>query len=113
MVFGNPVIPWSSFKRVKSIIELTYTKESMNSKLTRVGTIIMWAGAINEIPAGWALCDGTNGTPDLRSRFVVGYNSSEADYNAVGKVGGAKDVTLTEAQMPSHGRNNTLAGGHA
>lgn len=112
MVFGNPGIAWSSFKRVKSLMELTSTIDSMNSKLTPVGAIIMWAGAINEIPTGWKLCDGTNGTPDLRSRFVVGYNSSEADYNAVGKVGGAKDVTLTEAQMPSHGHTTELAGGH-
>src|SRR5690625_7224204 len=112
MVFGNPGIPWSSFKRVKSLIELTSTIDSMNSKLTPVGAIIMWAGAINEIPAGWALCDGTNGTPDLRSRFVVGYNSSEADYNAVGKVGGAKDVTLTEAQMPSHGHTTERSEEH-
>jgi hypothetical protein len=36
------------------------------------GAIIMWSGSIAQIPAGWALCDGTNGTPDLRSRFIVG-----------------------------------------
>lgn len=35
-----------------------------------IGAIIMWSGAV--IPAGWALCDGANGTPDLRSRFIVG-----------------------------------------
>ena len=113
MVFGNPGIPWSSFKRVKSLIELTSTIDSMNSKLTPVGAIIMWAGAINEIPAGWALCDGTNRTPDLRSRFIVGYDPTQTDYNAIGKTGGAKDVTLTEAQMPSHGHTTELAGGHA
>jgi hypothetical protein len=32
----------------------------------------MWAGPIVDIPEFWALCDGTNGTPDLRNRFVVG-----------------------------------------
>jgi hypothetical protein len=36
------------------------------------GTIVMWSGPANQIPDGWALCDGTRGTPDLRGRFVVG-----------------------------------------
>lgn len=36
------------------------------------GVIVMWAGNLEEIPAGWSLCDGTNGTPDLRDRFVMG-----------------------------------------
>lgn len=36
------------------------------------GGIIMWSGEIGNIPEGWALCDGTNGTPDLRERFVLG-----------------------------------------
>ncbi len=41
-------------------------------------------------------------TPDLRGRFIVGYTASDADYNLIGKTGGAKQVTLTAAQMPSH-----------
>lgn len=36
------------------------------------GGIIMWSGAIANIPAGWVLCNGSNGTPDLRNQFVVG-----------------------------------------
>lgn len=36
------------------------------------GLIAIWSGAIVDIPAGWQICDGTNGTPDLRDRFVVG-----------------------------------------
>ena len=36
------------------------------------GGIIMWSGTLASIPTGWVLCDGTNGTPDLRSRFVYG-----------------------------------------
>ena len=62
------------------------------------GGIIMWSGSINDIPVGWALCDGTNGTPDLRDRFIVGAGRK---YN-VGNTGGADRVTLTVAQMPSH-----------
>ena len=36
------------------------------------GGIILWSGNIASIPEGWVLCDGSNGTPDLRDRFVVG-----------------------------------------
>jgi microcystin-dependent protein len=62
------------------------------------GGIIMWSGSIANIPAGWALCNGANGTPDLRDRFVVGAGSSYA----VGATGGANTVTLTGGQMPPH-----------
>jgi len=48
------------------------------------GGIIMWSGAIANIPSGFALCDGNNGTPDLTDRFVVGAGGSEA----VGDTGG-------------------------
>ena len=37
-----------------------------------IGVIALWHGSIATIPAGWQLCDGTNGTPDLRGRFVAG-----------------------------------------
>jgi hypothetical protein len=46
------------------------------------GVIVMWSGTIATIPDGWALCDGTNGTPDLRNRFIVGAN---ADAEGVAK----------------------------
>jgi len=36
------------------------------------GMIVIWSGAIVDIPAGYKLCDGNNGTPDLRNKFVVG-----------------------------------------
>lgn len=37
-----------------------------------VGGIVMWSGALVDIPGGWNLCDGTNGTPDLRAKFIKG-----------------------------------------
>lgn len=39
---------------------------------TPAGIIAMWGGLLADIPAGWILCDGTNGTPDLRSQFIKG-----------------------------------------
>jgi len=50
-----------------------------------VGAIIIWSEAIADIPKGWQLCDGTNGTADLRNRFVLGaVNDGE-----VGATGGS------------------------
>jgi len=69
------------------------------------GGIIMWSGAIAAIPTGWVLCDGTNGTPNLRSRFVIGAGSTYA----VGDTGGAASVTLTTSQIPSHSHANTAS----
>lgn len=67
-----------------------------------VGAIIMWSGSVSSLPTGWYLCNGSNGTPDLSGRFIVGYDTSDSNYNAIGDKGGAKSVTLTVGQMPSH-----------
>jgi hypothetical protein len=48
------------------------------------GGIIMWSGAINDIPNGWALCDGTNSTPDLTSRFIRSVPDSTTDPGSTG-----------------------------
>ncbi|MEQ8424558.1 MAG: hypothetical protein RIA63_07595, partial [Cyclobacteriaceae bacterium] len=70
------------------------------------GGIIMWSGSIASIPTGWALCDGGNGTPDLRNRFIVGAGSSYGP----GATGGANTVTLTATQIPIHNHTSgTLA----
>lgn len=48
------------------------------------GVVCAWSGAIVDIPDGWYLCDGNNGTPDLRNRFIVG----AGDTYGVGATGG-------------------------
>jgi hypothetical protein len=55
------------------------------------GGIIMWSGSIASIPAGWFLCDGTNGTPNLTDRFVIGAGNSYA----VASSGGTADAVVT------------------
>ena len=60
----------------------------------------MWSGTI--APTGWHLCDGMDGTPDLRGRFVVGQSLTDADFVTIGQTGGLKEVALTVAQMPAH-----------
>ena len=56
------------------------------------GGIIIWSGAIGAVPSGWYLCDGTNGTPDLRNRFIVGAGST---YSVGGSGGSADAITVT------------------
>lgn len=79
-----------------------------DSALIPSGGIIMWSGSIPSIPVGWALCDGTNGTPDLRNRFVTG----AGDKYEPGNNGGLNEVTLTESQMPSHQHSMSEEGNH-
>ncbi|MDR1974394.1 MAG: hypothetical protein LBQ31_06930 [Bacteroidales bacterium] len=75
-----------------------------------IGGIILWSGSVSSLPDGWSLCDGLNGTPNLKGKFVVGYNSGSSDYNSIGKTGGAENVTLTVAQMPSHNHEVKVRG---
>jgi hypothetical protein len=58
------------------------------------GGIILWSGSTGSIPATWFLCDGTNGTPDLRNSFIVGAGSTYA-VNATGGSADAIVVTHT------------------
>ena len=62
------------------------------------GGIIIWSGASGAVPSGWALCDGTKGTPDLRGQFVLGAGGTYSP----GDTGGSETVTLTASQMPRH-----------
>jgi len=54
------------------------------------GMIMLWSGSSGTIPSGWLLCDGSNSTPDLRNRFVVGATSTYA----VGATGGSADAVV-------------------
>jgi microcystin-dependent protein len=69
------------------------------------GGIILWSGSIASVPSGWALCNGSSGTPDLRDRFIVGAGSTYA----VNDTGGFNTVTLTTAQMPTHTHTNSVS----
>lgn len=93
-----------------------------------IGGIIMWSGNPNAIPAGWALCNGANGTPNLSGRFIVGYDINDTEYNSPNKVGpvytdadgsstgtntqDAKSIKLTSAQsgVPAHNHGVTDPG---
>jgi hypothetical protein len=54
------------------------------------GLIAIWSGSLGSIPSGWVLCNGSNGTPDLRNSFILGAGSTYA----VGTVGGSADAIV-------------------
>ena len=60
------------------------------------GVIVMWSGDANKIPAGWALCDGNNNTPNLKDRFIVGAGGKYPHKSS----GGEETVTLNASQTP-------------
>lgn len=60
-----------------------------------VGSIIMFNGKAEDIPSGWAICDGTNGTPNLIDRFVLASTYC-------GGTGGNSQITLSVSQLPPH-----------
>lgn len=89
------------------------------------GMIVTWSGLLSAIGvgplAGWSLCDGSNGTPDLRDRFIIGAgNKVPGDKNTQtsfltdtqgSHVHTINGVALTLAQLPSHNHyNNGLRG---
>lgn len=90
------------------------------SQLTNIegvpsGVIAMWSGTVANVPTGWNICDGTNSTPDLRERFIVGSATDSGATYDIGDTGGAASVTLTTSQIPSHNHsgNTSNTGNHS
>jgi hypothetical protein len=109
-MFGNQVEP--TFRTIMTAVAqvLGLASSAYNntgSLLTALGAvrgvssgmIVLWNGQVNQIPAGWVLCDGTNGSPDLRGLFVVGAGGSLGP----GVTGGS---TSSSAQTDAQGSHN-------
>lgn len=86
---------------------------AVEGRFTPVGGIIMWSGAVAAIPTGWALCDGTNGTPNLRDRFVIGAGSGAGSNYAVGATGGSKDAVVVSHTHTASTGNESAQHTHA
>ena len=87
----------TEFNRLNGVTSSIQTQINNISSVPS-GVIMMWSGSNNSIPSGFVLCNGSNGTPDLRNRFIVGSGSSYS----TGNTGGDNSVTLSISQMPSH-----------
>lgn len=84
-------------------LDLIYKCEHLSQDLSYlvnapIGAIMIWSGTENNVPEGWSICNGQNGTVDLRDKFVLDAGES----HNVGETGGSEEVTLTVAQMPKH-----------
>ena len=79
--------------------------ENVISNLEKIpkGLISMWSGSIASIPSGWALCNGANGTPDLRNRFVIGSSSD---------VSGVSNTSVTGANTKNGGSKDAIVVSH-
>lgn len=83
------------------------------------GMILLWSGLSSNVPSGYVLCDGTNGTPDLRDQFVLGgggslptTGGSSVTITDGGDLSGLSIGTtaLTIDQIPSHTHAYWLSG---
>ena len=71
------------------------TTASASSSGIPSGGILMWSGSVSNIPGGWALCNGANGTPDLRDRFIVGAGNTYSP----GVTGGVSSHNLAHSHI--------------
>jgi hypothetical protein len=127
---GNVGVGTSTPGATFDVVGVTRSTSFVGNGIIPIGGIIMWSGTIANIPSGWALCNGTNSTPDLRNRFIIGAtadvssvpNTSITTSNTV--TGGTKDAivvshthTITDPghkhtqgaleEFPNNGRDTT------
>jgi hypothetical protein len=73
------------------------------------GLIAIWSGAIGSIPSGWYLCNGQNGTPDLRDSFILGAGNNYS----VGTTGGSKDAVVVSHTHTANSTSVVTDSGHS
>src|SRR3990167_10307532 len=111
MVLGPALDFHADSHHPKGVDSLTNSYAVVNSGIP-VGGIILWSGATTDIPQHWNICDGTNGTPDLRDRFVVGAGSTYSVDSTGGSAAfthnsqGGHDHDLIGTESLSHTNNH-------
>jgi hypothetical protein len=105
---GTPLAPTASAGTSTTQIATTAFVATAISTSIPSGGIILWSGSVASIPSGWYLCNGSNSTPDLRDRFIVGAGSTYA----VGDTGGSANAIVVShthtASVTDPGHNHTL-----
>jgi hypothetical protein len=115
---GTPTAPTASTGTNTTQVATTAFVQTALAGAFSTGMIMMWSGTIATIPTGWVLCNGSNSTPDLRNRFIIGAHSDSAGvaYSTVTgsntQTGGTKDainVSHTHtASVTDPGHNHSL-----
>ena len=103
---GTPTAPTATAGTSNTQIATTAFVAASAAAAIPSGGIILWSGSIAAIPTGWYLCDGNNGTPNLRDRFVVGAGTSYT----VAATGGSKDAVVVSH---THTMNSTGSHSHS
>jgi len=97
----------------------SFITETIIQSIIPPGVILMWSGTINvgnpatDIPTGWYLCDGNNGTPDLTDKFVIHADDDSGGTRDVGDTGGAHEYDLSHDHTVSHDNWGTQDAGAA
>lgn len=87
---GTPLAPTAASGTSTTQIASTAFVATAVAAAFPSGGIIIWSGSVANIPSGWVLCNGSNSTPDLRNRFIVGAGSTYA----VGDTGGSANAIV-------------------
>ena len=100
---GNPTAPTATVgSNTTQLANTAFVQTALASAFTR-GMILLWSGSIASIPTGWALCNGSNSTPDLRNKFVIGAYSDNA---------GVANTTVTGASTLTGGSKDAIVVSH-
>lgn len=90
---------------VKGDVFINGAVNTASSGMVPLNSIWLWFGKLDEVPAGWVLCDGNAppGVPNLQNRFIYGWGDS-----VLGAIGGEETHTLSLPEMPQHNHNITM-----
>jgi hypothetical protein len=80
----------TSTTQIATTAFVTTAIAAATAALIPAGMIMIWSGSVGSVPSGWVLCNGSNSTPDLRDKFVIGAGSSYA----VGGTGGSANAIV-------------------
>ena len=100
---GTPTAPTASAATNTTQLATTAFVQTALSAAFTTGMIMMWSGTIATIPTGWVLCNGSNSTPDLRNKFVIGAHSDTA---------GVAYSTVTGSNTTSGGTKDAIVVSH-
>ena len=100
---GTPTAPTASAATNTTQLATTAFVQTALSAAFTTGMIIMWSGSIATIPSGWVLCNGSNSTPDLRNRFIIGAHSDTA---------GVAYTTITGSNTQTGGSKDAITVSH-